>query len=214
MVIHQYLATCPAGVGVYLAQELEQLGAASVVERPSGVTFEGALGLAYRVCLWSRLANRVILQFEGVKADTADGLYEAAMSIDWLQHLAPGRSLAVDFSGRSSDIRNEQFGARRVKDAIVDQCRQRGVERPSVDLREPDVRIHARLHRGQFSLGVDLSGESLHRRGYRLDGGLAPLKENIAAAALWAAEWPAMSEAGQALIDPMCGSSTLLLGVL
>ncbi len=151
MVIHQYLATCPAGVGVYLAQELEQLGAASVVERPSGVTFEGALGLAYRVCLWSRLANRVILQFEGVKADTADGLYEAAMS------------------------------------------------------------IHARLHRGQFSLGVDLSGESLHRRGYRLDGGLAPLKENIAAAALWAAEWPAMSEAGQALIDPMCGSSTLLL---
>ena len=211
MVIHQYLATCPAGVGVYLAQELEQLGAASVVERPSGVTFEGALGVAYRVCLWSRLANRVILQFEGVKADTADGLYEAAMSIDWLQHLAPGRSLAVDFSGRSSDIRNEQFGARRVKDAIVDQCRQRGIERPSVDLREPDVRIHARLHRGQFSLGVDLSGESLHRRGYRLDGGLAPLKENIAAAALWAAEWPAMSEAGQALIDPMCGSSTLLL---
>ena len=74
MVIHQYLATCPAGVGVYLAQELEQLGAASVVERPSGVTFEGALGLAYRVCVWSRLANRVILQFEGVKADTADGL--------------------------------------------------------------------------------------------------------------------------------------------
>jgi len=211
MVIHHYLATCPAGVGVYLAQELEQLGAASVVERPSGVTFEGALGLAYRVCLWSRLANRVILQLDGAKADTADGLYEAAMSIDWLQHLAPGRSLAIDFSGRSPDIRNEQFGARRVKDAIVDQFRQRGAERPSVDLREPDLRIHARLHRGHLSLGVDLSGESLHRRGYRLDGGLAPLKENIAAAALWAAEWPAMSEAGQALIDPMCGSSTLLL---
>jgi len=211
VVIYQYLATCPTGVGVYLAQELEQLGATSVVERPSGVTFQGALGLAYRVCLWSRLANRVILQFEGSKADTADGLYEAAMLIDWSEHLAPGRSLAVDFSGRSADIRNEQFGARRIKDAIVDQFRQKGFDRPSVDLRAPDLRLYARLHRGRLSLGVDLSGESLHRRGYRLDGGLAPLKENIAAASLWAAGWPAMSAAGSALIDPMCGSSTLLL---
>ena len=112
---------------------------------------------------------------------------------------------------RSSGVRNEQFGAQRLKDAIVDQFRTKGLSRPTVDLKAPDVRVHARLHKGALSLAIDLSGDSLHRRGYRLDGGLAPLKENIAAAALWAAGWSSERAQEQALIDPMCGSSTLLL---
>ena len=211
MVTNRFTATSPAGVGVYLAQELTELGAVDVVERPIGVQFSGDLGLAYRICLWSRLANRVILELGSYAAQTGDELYEAACEIDWLAHVPEGRSLMVDFAGRSSDVRNPQFGALRVKDAIVDQHHAKGRTRPTVDVKSPDIRIHARLSKGMVSLGIDLSGESLHRRGYRLDGGFAPLKENIAAAALWAADWPAKSRESEALIDPMCGSSTLLL---
>ena len=211
MVTHRYTATCPAGVGVYLAQELAALGASDVVERPVGVQFSGDLALAYRACMWSRLANRVILELGSYPARTGDCLYEAACEIDWLAHVPDGRSFMVDLAGRSSDVRNTQFGALRIKDAIVDQHRARGRTRPTVDIKSPDLRIHARLSKGAVSVGIDLSGESLHRRGYRLDGGLAPLRENIAAAALWAADWPARGREGEALIDPMCGSSTLLL---
>ena len=197
MGMHRYTATCPAGVGVYLAQELAGLGAVDVVERPIGVQFSGDLGLAYRVCLWSRLANRVILDLGSHKADTGDAVYEASSEVDWLSHIPAGQSLMVDFAGKSRDIRNAQFGALRIKDAIVDQHRTKGRARPDVDVKAPGLRIHARLNKGVLNLGIDLSGESLHRRGYRLDGGLAPLKENIAAAALWAANWPARSREGE-----------------
>ena len=208
---HSFLATCPAGVGVYLAQELEGLGAQQIVERPVGVSFEGGIGLGYRACLWSRMANRIILQLGAAPASSGDELYEATRGIDWTAHLGANGSLLVDFAGRSADIRNAQFGAQRIKDAIVDQFREKGLGRPSVDLKQPDVRVAARLSKGRLILGVDLSGDSLHRRGYRLDGGIAPLRENIAAAALWAAGWPERSQRGEALLDPMCGSATLLL---
>ena len=208
---HLFLATCPAGVGVYLAQELEGLGAQQIVERPVGVSFEGGIGLGYRACLWSRMANRIILQLGAAQANSGDEVYEVTRSIDWTAHLAANGSLLVDFAGRSADIRNAQFGAQRIKDAIVDQFRERGLGRPSVDLKQPDVRVSARLSKGRLILGIDLSGDSLHRRGYRLDGGIAPLRENIAAAALWAAGWPDRSQRGEALLDPMCGSATLLL---
>ena len=211
MMKQQYLATSPAGVGVYLAQELLSFGAEEVVERPVGVSFTGTLALAYRVCLWSRLANRVILQLGTYDVRSTADIYEAVNGLDWVAHIRESGSLMVDFSGRSEAIRNAQFGAQKVKDAIVDRYRQAGRSRPSVDLREPDVRVTAKLAKGQLTLGIDLSGDSLHQRGYRLDGGLAPLKENIAAAALWAADWPARSRRGEALIDPMCGSGTLLL---
>ena len=208
---HSFLATCPAGVGVYLAQELEGLGARQIVERPIGVSFGGGIGLGYRACLWSRMANRIILQLGAAPASSGDELYEATRGIDWTAHLGANGSLLVDFAGRSADIRNAQFGAQRIKDAIVDQFREKGLGRPSVDLKQPDVRVYARLSKGRLILGIDLSGESLHRRGYRLDGGVAPLRENIAAAALWAAGWPERSQRGEALLDPMCGSATLLL---
>ena len=208
---HSFLATCPAGVGVYLAQELEDLGAQQIVERPVGVSFMGGLGLGYRACLWSRMANRIIFQLGAAEASSGDELYEATRNIDWTAHIAANGSLLVDFAGRSTDVRNAQFGAQRIKDGIVDQFREKGLGRPSVDLKQPDVRVFARLSKGRLTLGIDLSGDSLHRRGYRLDGGVAPLRENIAAAALWAAGWPERSQQGEALLDPMCGSATLLL---
>jgi 23S rRNA (guanine2445-N2)-methyltransferase / 23S rRNA (guanine2069-N7)-methyltransferase len=157
------------------------------------------------------MANRIILQLGAAPASSGDELYEATRGIDWTAHLGANDSLLVDFAGRSTDIRNAQFGAQRIKDAIVDQFREKGLGRPSVDLKQPDVRVSARLSKGRLILGIDLSGESLHRRGYRLDGGVAPLRENIAAAALWAAGWPERSQRGEALLDPMCGSATLLL---
>ena len=211
MTVHRYLATCPTGVGVLLTQELQALGAEEVVERPVGVSFCGDLALGYRVCLWSRLANRVLLQLSRVDVEGADGLYQATKNLRWRSHLTEKSSFLVDFSGRASWMRNAQFGAQKVKDAIVDQFREAGLSRPSVDLKQPDVRVTVRLSKGQVTFGIDLSGDSLHRRGYRLDGGLAPLKENVAAAVLLGADWPSRSKVGEAFIDPMCGSGTLLL---
>ena len=211
MTVHQYLATCPTGVGVLLVQELRAWGAEALVERPVGVSFQGDLALAYRVCLWSRLANRVLLILDSAEVDGADGLYQFVNNIKWSAHLSEKSTFMVDFSGRASWMRNAQFGAQKIKDAVVDQFRTAGMARPSVDLKEPDLRITARLAKGRLTLGIDLSGDSLHRRGYRLDSGLAPLKENVAAAALWAGDWSTRAQAGEFLIDPMCGSGTLLL---
>lgn len=211
MTVYRYLATCPTGIGTLLMQELASLGAEELIEKPVGVSFSGDLALAYRVCLWSRLANRVVLQLSHQEIDSAEGLYQMVGTINWRAHLSEKSTFMVNFSGRAQWMRNAQFGAQKVKDAIVDQFRAAGLTRPSVELQQPDVCITARLAKGRVTLGIDLSGDSLHRRGYRLDGGLAPVKENVAAAALWAAEWPARADAGQALIDPMCGSGTFLL---
>ncbi|EED36069.1 methylase [Luminiphilus syltensis NOR5-1B] len=207
----QFLATCPKGLGGLLAQELESLGAVECRETPAGVAFSGSMALGYRVCLWSRIANRLLLILSQFAAESADDLYEGITRLAWQDHLAPEKTLAVDFSGRSDDIRNTQFGAQRCKDAVVDAIRARRGARPNVDLQSPDLRLNVRLHRGHVSVGIDLSGTSLHRRGYRLDGGKAPLKENLAAAVLMRCSWPELAAQGWPLIDPMCGSGTLLL---
>lgn len=208
---YRFLATSPKGLGSLLVPEISDLGGLDVRETVAGVTFNGGLGVGYRACLHSRLANRVILQLSEFAASRADDLYDGIANLPWCDHLAPSSTLAIDFSGRSEDIRNTQFGAQRCKDAIVDVFRSRGLSRPSVDTRAPDLRIHVRLHRGRVSVGIDLSGTSLHQRGYRTEPGKAPLKENLAAAVLIRSGWPALLEAGQPLIDPMCGSGTFLI---
>ena len=208
---YRFLATSPKGLGSLLVPEMSDLGAVDVRESVAGVTFSGGLGVGYRACLHSRLANRIILQLSEFAASSADDLYDGIANLPWCDHLAPSSTLAIDFSGRSEDIRNTQFGAQRCKDAIVDVFRSRGLTRPNVDTRFPDLRVHVRLHRGRVSVGIDLSGTSLHQRGYRTDPGKAPLKENLAAAVLIRSGWPACLEAGQPLIDPMCGSGTFLI---
>ncbi len=207
----QFLATCPKGLGSVLQPELLALGATEARETVTGVAFRGGLGVAYRACMHSRFANRVLLQLSEFAATRSDDLYEGLLRLPWQEHLRPGGSLLVDFSGRSDDIRNTQFGAQRCKDAIVDVFRQRGLERPNVDLKHPDLRLNVRLYRGKVTVAIDLSGMSLHRRGYRLDPGKAPLKENLAAAILTRAGWPEAIQRGLPLIDPMCGSGTLLI---
>ncbi|PXX97332.1 bifunctional 23S rRNA (guanine(2069)-N(7))-methyltransferase RlmK/23S rRNA (guanine(2445)-N(2))-methyltransferase RlmL [Halomonas sp. LBP4] len=207
-----FIATCPKGIELLLADELADLGAEPGKTTVAGVHFRASLATAYRVCLWSRLANRVVLclvREEGI--ETPDQLRQAVAAVDWRDHLGADGSLAVDFHGRSEAIRHTRFGAQTVKDGVVERLLAAGRPRPDVDLCRPDLRLYANLHRGRLTLGVDFSGDSLHRRGYRRDVGHAPLKENLAAALLVRAGWPALARQGAPLVDPLCGAGTLLI---
>lgn len=204
-------ATCPKGLESLLAEESRHLGAEVVRETVGGVHLGAALPMAYTLCLWSRLANRVLLVLDRFAADDAQTLYDGVRSQPWDEHLPVDGSFAVDFSGSGRGIDNSHFGALKCKDAVVDCFQDRYGRRPSVDKAAPALRINARMRKGQVTLALDLSGDSLHRRGYRTEGGAAPLKENLAAALLLRADWPGMAARGGALIDPLCGSGTLLI---
>jgi 23S rRNA (guanine2445-N2)-methyltransferase / 23S rRNA (guanine2069-N7)-methyltransferase len=207
----RFFAPCPAGITDLLAGELKDFGAQWIREQKAGVMFEGSLETGYRACLWSRTASRILLQIAEVDAGDATELYHSVGNIDWSRHLDLSRTFAIDFSGTNSHITHTGFGALKVKDAIVDQFRARFNERPSINLDQPDVRIAVHLNRGLAVVSIDLSGDPLHRRGYRIRGVPAPLKENLAAALLLRSGWPAIAAAGGRLIDPMCGSGTLLI---
>jgi len=191
-----------------LADELRALGADAVRETRAGVSFEGPLDRAYCTCLWSRLASRILLPIARFSAPAPDALYEGVRSVHWSDHLSPTGSLAVDSSVSQSAINHSHFAALKVKDAIVDQLRDKDGRRPSIDTARPDVRVNLYLHRDDAIISIDLSGESLHRRGYRAEGMAAPLKENLAAAVLVRAGWPALARAGAPLVDLLCGSGT------
>jgi 23S rRNA G2445 N2-methylase RlmL/23S rRNA G2069 N7-methylase RlmK/C1962 C5-methylase RlmI len=186
------------------------MGLDNAKETVAGVHFSASTPDIYRVCLWSRLANRILLPIGSIYVSDADALYEGVKSLPWEEHLALEGSLTVDFTGTNTHIRNTQFGAQRTKDGVVDRLRDGRGRRPSVDRRRPDVRINVYLYRDQATISIDLSGDSLHRRGYRLSGGAAPLKENLAAGLLIRAGWPEIAKRGGALVDPMCGSGTFL----
>jgi 23S rRNA (guanine2445-N2)-methyltransferase / 23S rRNA (guanine2069-N7)-methyltransferase len=205
-----FFATCAKGLEYLLRDELRALGA-DAHERLAGVAFAGDLELAYRACLESRLASRILMTLDAFDAHDADTLYAGVQRTDWSRHLAPDGTLAIDAVGSARELRHTQFVAQRAKDAIVDQFRARGAERPSVDTEHPSIRIHVRLHDDRATLSLDLSGAPLHRRGWRVGQGEAPLKENLAAAMLLRGGWPALFAAGGALVDPMCGSATLLI---
>jgi len=194
-----------------LRRELEGLGAAHLRAGRAGVRFRGALEVAYRTCLWSRFASRVLLPLSSFPAASPEALYAGVHAIDWQAHVAAGGTLAVDFVASRSLLKDRRFGAQTVKDAVVDQLRARTGARPSVAQQRPDVRINTHLDRDVATIAIDLAGESLHRRGLRQRAGAAPLKENVAAAMLDYAGWPGLASAGRPLLDPMCGSATLLV---
>ncbi|MBA1239423.1 bifunctional 23S rRNA (guanine(2069)-N(7))-methyltransferase RlmK/23S rRNA (guanine(2445)-N(2))-methyltransferase RlmL [Pseudomonas kunmingensis] len=208
---HELILTCPKGLEGLLLEEATALGLEEGREQTSAIRGFAALEVAYRLCLWSRLANRVLLVISRFPTTDAETLYQGVHAVDWAEHLQPQGSLAVEFSGRGSGIDNTHFGALKVKDAIVDRLRTASGERPSIDKLDPDLRVHLRLDKGQAVLSLDLSGHSLHQRGYRLQQGAAPLKENLAAAILIRAGWPRIAAAGGALTDPMCGVGTFLV---
>ena len=161
--------------------------------------------------LWSRTANRILLKLADIPARTANELYAGVQTINWSDHIESIGTFAVDFVGATTGVTHTQFGALKTKDAIVDQIREKYDERPSIDVERPDVRINVHAHRDEATISIDLSGESLHRRGYRERGVAAPLKENLAAAILLRSGWPTIAAAGGGLIDPMCGSGTFVI---
>jgi 23S rRNA (guanine2445-N2)-methyltransferase / 23S rRNA (guanine2069-N7)-methyltransferase len=208
---NDWLVTCPKGMEQLLSEELQALGAEEIKQTVAAVHFQGGLEVAYKACLWSRIANRVLMPLASFRLDTVEDLYKNAVEIPWEDHLEVQNSIAIDFIGTSKLIDNSMYGAQLLKDSIVDRIRRIAGGRPSVDAKSPDIRIQARLHKGQVTVALDISGESLHRRGYRTGQGSAPLKENLACAILIRSGWPVIAKQGGALIDPMCGSGTLLI---
>lgn len=207
----KYFATAPKGMSGLLADELRSHGASRIQQTASGASFEGTLETAYRLCLWGRIVNRVLLPITTFQAETTEQLYEGIKAMRWERHLSAEGSLAVDCTRIRSSITHSKYAALKAKDAVVDRFREQYGERPSVELEYPDLRINLNLVEDKARVSIDLSGGSLHRRGYRLEGVAAPLKENLAAAILLAAGWPAIAKRGGPLLDPMCGSGTLLV---
>jgi putative N6-adenine-specific DNA methylase len=200
-------ATASRGTEELLKRELETLGAVKVRQDRGGVRFHANLDEALRVCLWTRLAMRVLYPLGELEARGAEGLYAAAASLPWEEHLTPKSTFAVEATLRDSEHTHSGFVALKVKDAIADRLREKKGARPDVDARHPDVRVVAHLKREQLSLALDLAGEPLNRRGYRSETTAAPLKETLAAAMLFSAKL----EPGEPFADPMCGSGTLVV---
>jgi len=208
--VRYWLATAPVGAASVLAEELRQFGAEDIRERSHDVKFQGTLEVGYRACLWSRTATRVLLSLGSIDAGSTKSVYEGVRRIDWREHLGPGATLACDCSGGNESIRHTIYGSQLLKDAVCDALRDATGERPNIRPERPDVLLHLHVEGPTALLSVDFSGESLHRRGYRAEGGRAPLKENVAAAVLLRAGWPEVCERGGLLLDPMCGSGTFL----
>lgn len=207
----RFFATAAKGLEPLVADELKALGAKEVKEARGGASFEGMPADAYRACLWLRTANRVLYPVARFPAPDAAALYTAIRNMPWEQDVSPDGTLAVDFGGTSESISNTQFGAQKVKDAIVDRFRDLTGRRPSVDRVRPDLQVNCHLHRGLATVSIDLSGDSLHMRGYREAGVAAPLKENLAAALLLKCGWPEIAKSGGSFVDPLCGSGTLVI---
>lgn len=211
-----FFASCAKSLESLLEEELRACGAEDIRQTVAGVYFRGTLFTAYRALMYLRVANRVVLILQERLVTDADSLYDAASDIDWLQHMDSQSSFAISASGTTDHLRHTQFIAQRIKDAIVDQFRERGLPRPDVSKDSPDMRIHSVIKRNRLMLGLELMTDSLHRRSYRTEQGEAPMKETLAAALLMRAGWPALMKQDEAVLyDPMCGAGTLLIeGVL
>ncbi|HTT70350.1 MAG TPA: THUMP domain-containing protein [Anaeromyxobacteraceae bacterium] len=203
----RFFATCAKGTEGALRRELSRLALHAVRGERGGVAFEGDLEDALRVCLQTRVAMRVLLFLARFPAPDAAALYDGARAVDWSPWLTKRTTLAVEASVRDSALTHSMFAALKVKDAVVDALRERLGARPDVDPKDPDVRIVLHLSRDLADLALDLSGEPLHRRGYRALATLAPLKETLAAAVLLLGH----VDPDQPFLDPMCGSGTLAI---
>lgn len=210
ILMFEILVTTSKGLDNLLMEEVNNLLPERTIRtRPGQVYFDGELEDVYVLCLWSRLANRVLVKLAEGKIDSAEDLYEIATSINWTDQFALENTFVVDFVGTNRTINNTQFGALKIKDAIVDQFNQRLGDRPSIDKRVPDIRIQARVRRENCAIYIDASGQSLHQRHYRQNTGQAPLKEHLACAMLMRSGWT--KNTALPLYDPMCGSGTIAI---
>ena len=209
----EFFARCAGGFEEVLGRELRALGMARVRPQVGGVIFFGTVSDGYRACLWSRVATRIQLVLARVPAQDADALYQGVYAIAWEDHVREGSTIAVDAHGENPNLRNTKFVALKVKDALCDRLRNVRGSRPDVDASDPDFSVNVAVHPQRATVYLNLSGASLHRRGYRTDGVQteAPLKETLAASVLLAAGWDDLTTQGGSLVDPMCGSGTLAI---
>lgn len=205
----RFYAAVPKGLEYLLVDELNQLGAEQVHEGLAVVHFHADLATAYRICLWSRLASRVVMVIDEVEAESAEQMYDNVKEIHWPSIFSSIRGFMVDFHGTNRAIRNSQFGALKLKDAVVDCFMEDTGQRPGITKVDPDIKIDAVLKGGKLSLGLNFSGAPLHQRGYRTDHGQAPVRENLAAAMLIRSGW--VKQMDKPLMDPFCGSGTLIV---
>ena len=202
----RFFAPCPRGLEPTLAAELAALRATDIAPAEGGVGFAGPLELAYHANLESRIASRILWRVGGGAYRDERDLYGLVHAIDWLRHFKAERTLRVDIASTRSPLASLEFATLRVKDAVCDRFRDASGVRPSVDKRAPDVRVHVHLTDREATLYLDTSGEPLFKRGYRRDNEEAPLRENLAAGLLALAQWTP----GRTLLDPMCGSGTIV----
>lgn len=203
----QIFAPCPHGLEEALALELQALGHEAVRAGRAGCHFRADWQGVLRANLYSRLATRILVQVAQADVHTEDDILELARETEWERWFGPEQSLRVDTSAVGSPMRSLQYCNLRAKDGICDRLREREGARPDIDTVRPDARVHLFLDARQATLYLDVSGESLFKRGWRLDKGEAPLRENLAAGLLalsgWAPDAP--------LLDPFCGSGTILI---
>jgi putative N6-adenine-specific DNA methylase len=205
--MESFFATSPRGLEPLLAEELRQLQAEKIHAVGGGVGFSGDFLLCYRVNLESRIASRVLWQLVTHRYRNEDDIYRAAYALAWSDWFEPVRSIRVDVSATKSPLTSLNFVTLKIKDAVCDKIRRLAGGRPSVDTRAPDIPIQAHLTDRDFTLYLDTTGEPLFKRGRRMATGEAPLRENLAAGILRLAGWVP----GVPLLDPMCGSGTILL---
>ncbi len=206
-----FFVSCAKGLEYLLVDELVALGCKRATAALAGVHADGSLADAQRAVLWSRLASRVLWPLAEFECPDQDALYTEVAKLPWQEHLRPDQTMLVDAHVSGTELTHERFAAQRVKDAVVDTLRELTGVRPSVDTESPDLRLGLSIRKGIGVLSVDLGGGSLHRRGWRQAQGPAPLKENVAAAMLIRGTWPKIYAEGGSLLDPMCGSGTLLI---
>jgi putative N6-adenine-specific DNA methylase len=202
-----FFATCPRGLEPLLVAELGGFGASAADAVPGGVAFRGGMAVCYRANLGSRFATRILMSLGSAPYRGEQDIYDAAFSLAWPEWFSETQSIRVDLNASRAPLKSLDFATLRVKDAVCDRFRTDRGSRPDVDTRSPDVRIHAYLDARQAIFYLDTSGEPLYKRGYRQDGGEAPLKENLAAGIIALTGW----DGEEALLDPMCGSGTLVI---
>ncbi|MDR2220572.1 MAG: class I SAM-dependent RNA methyltransferase [Methylobacillus sp.] len=204
---HIYFATCPRGLEGVLADELKAIGAVSLAPTDGGIGFTGDLAVCYRANLESRIATRILMQVGQGSYRSEDDLYRAAFALPWPDWFALERTFMVKVTAVKCPLKSLEFVTLRIKDAVCDKFREREGQRPYIDTKQPDMRVHVYLTAEEYRFYLDTSGASLFQRGQRKVSVEAPLRENLAAGILKLSGW----QPGMPLLDPMCGSGTFLL---
>ncbi len=205
--MEKFFATCPRGLEPLLAEDLTAVGASDIKGIPGGVHFSADWRACYAANLHSRIATRILWRVSHGRYTKEDDIYKLALNTPWPKWFAAGQTIRVDVTAVKSPLKSLEFITLRIKDAVCDRFRAEVDKRPSVDTREPDVRIHGFITADECTLYIDTSGAPLYQRGLRQKTVEAPLKENLAAGILRLSGW----QPGTPLLDPMCGSGTFLV---